>query len=160
MTKTTPRFFFENFVQENYNDSEQHPESIRYAFNAAISAAHLADHYWEYYKKYDPSKMDYKNLQELRNHVNNETEGDYNHILSLANAYKHLYERENQAHWTLASPGVLQCINLDKNNSDIHSIEFESENDTKLVFTCIDGTKNNFLNTLSSVIKFWDEFLP
>jgi len=59
----TPDAYFEAFVQDNYSDYVENPGSVRRAFNAAVSASHLADHYFEYYKKNDPERV--KDFQSL-----------------------------------------------------------------------------------------------
>ncbi len=59
----TPDNYFETFVFGNYEDCQQEKGNIRYAFNAAVSASHMADHYYTFYKKHDQSKIkQFKNL--------------------------------------------------------------------------------------------------
>ena len=50
----TPEEYYEAFSLGNYEDYEENLGCVRRAFNAAISASHLADHYFNYYKKQDP----------------------------------------------------------------------------------------------------------
>lgn len=53
----TPYQFFEIFVEGNYEDCYQNPGCVRRAFNAAVSASQLADHYFNYFKVHDLSKV-------------------------------------------------------------------------------------------------------
>ena len=55
--RMTPEDFFELFVQDNYKDYRANVGCIRQAFNAAVSASHMADHYFKYNQKYDQSKI-------------------------------------------------------------------------------------------------------
>ena len=51
----TPYQFFESFVEGNYHDALENPGCVRRAFNAAVSASHLADHYFTYSDVHDRS---------------------------------------------------------------------------------------------------------
>jgi len=87
----TPQQFFESFVEPNRWDYHETPGDIRRAFNAAVSASHLADHYFTYYKKYDSEKVKlHENIGKFVEFLSIETEGAFRDIRSMSNAYKHL----------------------------------------------------------------------
>lgn len=158
----TPDDFFEEFVQGNYEDYQLNPGSIRHAFNAAVSAAHLADHYLEYYRKNDPSKV--SSFEGGKNgafveYLSKNTKDCYRDIRSISNAYKHLYTANM---WTVGSPGAIESISfLDKklNVKNLSSELTEDLNASKVVYTRKDGQQIDFLPTLETVINFWKELL-
>lgn len=88
----TPDQFFEAFVRGNYEDCQQYPGCVRRAFNAAVSASHLADHYFTYWNKHDQSKVrGFKAIGEFVEDLSTNTDGCFRDIRSISNAYKHLY---------------------------------------------------------------------
>lgn len=50
----TPSQYFEAFVEGNLLDCHEHPGCVRRAFNAAIAASHLADHYFAFNYRHHP----------------------------------------------------------------------------------------------------------
>jgi hypothetical protein len=160
----TPDVFYEQFVQGNYEDYRSNVDSIRRAFNAAVSASQLADHYINYYKKNDPSKVEsFDKIGDFVEYLSKNTKDCYRDIRSISNAYKHLYTADI---WTVASPGVIESISFPGKKSEIRTIaeEWTEDSDTndiksKVVYTRKDGQQIDFLPTLGTVVKFWEKLL-
>ena len=165
--ETTPQDFFESFVYENYLDCERNKGSIRYAFNAAVSASHMADHYFNYNEKHDISKIkQFKKSTDFIKFLSKETNDCFKDIRSIANAYKHLYNTPKKAMYsTICSPGVLESITFNDRKLNFTKIEedysFNETNnfETRVVFTRKDGKRIDFFTTLDTVIKFWQYLL-
>ena len=164
--KMTPDDFYELFVICNYEDYRLNPGDIRLAFNAAVSASHLADHYFKYNKKYDLSKVNsFKSLGVFIEYLSLKTEGCFRDIRSIANAYKHLYtldDPKTAIYTTVTSPGAIESISFHNKKSEIKEIREERTEDlntSKVVFTRIDGLQIDFSNTLETVIYFWKGLL-
>jgi hypothetical protein len=167
---TTPENYFENFVYCNYVDCNDNKGNIRYAFNAAVSASHLADHYYNYYNKHDRSKIkQFQKLGDFLDFISDQTNGCFKDIRSISNAYKHLYSSTNPkkaTYWTVSSPGVVESILYNGKKSQLQSIEedyassSEANNfETRVVFTRRDGNRIDFFTTLETVINFWNRVL-
>ncbi|MCX6238413.1 MAG: hypothetical protein NTY07_12795 [Bacteroidia bacterium] len=165
----TPEDFFESFVIGNYEDCQQHTGCVRRAFNAAVSASHLADHYFTYNKNHNPSKVNsFNTIGDFVEHLSKNTSGCFRDIRSISNVYKHLYESNDPkkaVHSSISSTGAIEKISFDK-NEEVQMIEEEWAEASKLknlkskvVFTCKDGQRIDFLPTLDSVIKFWEKLL-
>lgn len=127
----TPDAYFEAFVQDNYFDYVENPGSVRRAFNAAVPASHLADHYFEYYKKKDPERVkDFQSLGKFVEFLCAETEGAFRDVRSIANAYKHLYtnvDPQKSVHSTVESTGAVVCISFEHDHPDLDEIEEDYE---------------------------------
>jgi len=160
--KMTPDDFFELFVTGNYEDYKSNPGDIRLAFNVAVSASHMADHYFKYNKKYDPPKVNsYKSIGKFIEYLSLNTKGYFQDIRSIANAYKHLYTLDDphiSVYATVSSPGAIESIAFQSKKSKIKEIKEECSeelNISKVVYTRIDGKQIDFSNTLQPVIDFW-----
>ncbi len=167
---TTPENYFENFVYANYIDCQSNKWSVRYAFNAAVSASHLADHYYNYYMKHDKSKIkEFKKLGDFIEFISDNTNGCFKDIRSISNAYKHLYSSTNPqkaTYWSVSSPGVLESIlfnvkglPLKQIEENYTSIADEDNLEPRVVFTRTDGSRVDFFKTLEAVIDFWNRIL-
>lgn len=166
----TPEQFFEAFVRGNYEDCQENPGCVRRAFNAAVSASHLADHYLAYYKLYDPQKT--KNFDSIGNyveHLSRKTNGCFRDIRSISNAYKHLYtsiDPKKAVHSSVSSTGAIDSITLENENEELAEIEEDwkrapKDNSfkPKVIYTKKDGKKAEFLPTLEAVIQYWEKEL-
>jgi hypothetical protein len=160
----TPDQYFSTFVEGNHCDCLAEPGCVRRAFNAAVSATHMADHYFAYTSRHQPDKMAaYAKLEAFIEYVEDQTHGCFRDIKSIANAYKHLYERQGRAKWSIASAGSIESITFDVPEA-ISSIrqDFTSrskDSDLQVVFRRRDRTGGVFLPTLERVIDFWLEEL-
>ena len=166
----TPYQFLEAFVEPNFDDCSQHPGCVRRAFNAAISASHLADHYFTYFKIHDPLKIKgIKNFGDFLKHLSKETGGCFRDIRSISNAYKHLYtskDPKHAVHSSVSSTLAIESIELTDEDAEISKIEEEWFKDStdncsssKVIYTRKDGKKLDFLPALDKVIQLWNEKL-
>ena len=166
----TPEEFFESFVIENYKDCQQNTGCVRLAFNAAVSASHLADHYFTYYKKHVPSKISsFKTIGDFVEHLSNNTSGCFRDIRSISNAYKHLYTSngpKKDVFSSISSTGAIEVISFDDKNAEVQMLEEKWAEDSmfnnfksKVVYTTKVGQRIDFLPTLDSVIKLWEKLL-
>lgn len=166
----TPEEYFESFVLGNYEDCQQNTGCVRHAFNAAISASHLADHYFTYNQKYDPTKVrSFKKIGDFIEHLSNKTTGCFRDIRSISNVYKHLYESNNPkeaVYSSISSTGAIEFISFDDKNAEVQKIEEQNAQQSKfnsfkskVVYTRKDGQQIDFLPTIDKVIKFWETLL-
>jgi len=163
-----PEEFFETFVLGNYVDCQQNSCCIRRAFNAAVSASHLADHYFKFNKKYAQSKVEsFKTIGDFVAYLSKNTSGCFQDIRSISNAYKHLYEDpRNAAYSTISSTGAIESIYFVGKNMEVKMLEKVWPKETKphnieskVFFTRKDDKRIEFLPTLDRVIKFWEKLL-
>lgn len=160
----TPQQFFESFVEPNYVDFAENPGCVRRAFNAGVSASHLIDHFYEYHCKYAAEKVAlYRDLGEFVERVSSDTDGCFSDIRSIANAYKHLYTRNNAGGRTnsaVSSAGAIEAIEFPEDevfDTVVSEVEDVSEGSLveRVVFTRRDGTRAEFLPRLSRVIEYY-----
>lgn len=156
-----PDEFFVAFVIGNYEDCKEHAYCVRRAFNAAVSASHLADHYFEYYKRNDPSKISkYKSIGKYIEYITQNTNNNFRDIRSIANAYKHLYTGSN-AYSSISSAGTIDAIQIDDENVTEVSQNPSTKNMNNYIVVYITKTneQHDLLSTLKSVIDFWENEL-
>jgi hypothetical protein len=154
-----PVNYFEGFVLGNRDDCEADPACLRRAFNAAVSATHLADHFFEYHKRRKAAALAaYKDADAFAKHVGTVTGGAYKDIRSIANAYKHLYERKKNRgpDWTVASTGSIDVAEFSSREKRLAFISNSEDAERFVViFRRRDGTQAEFLPTLDTVIDYW-----
>jgi hypothetical protein len=164
----TPVEFLESFVEGNLIDCEEHPWCVRRAFNAAVAASHLADHYFNYNARHNPSQVSrFIKFGDYIEHLCRETNGAFRDIRSIANAYKHLYTGDKySAHSSVSSGGAISSIIFDASFSDLKAIEDEYEPESNMsegrsfvLFTRKDGSKAEFLPLLQNVVQYWCDVL-
>jgi len=69
-TKTTPWKYYNFFVEPNYYDFVNDEGSITRGFNACVPAFQLADVFYRYYARHDPTKiLDWKKPKDLHIHL-------------------------------------------------------------------------------------------
>lgn len=163
----TPHDFLFAFVEGNHDDCVKDPGCVRRAFNAAVSASHLADHYWKYHRRHTPKLVaKFKTLHDYVEHITKETDQHFQDIRSIANAYKHLYEdtsrnRGKANYWSVSSAGSIDYVTFERKSSPLKSIESDYSSaesmspEFKVIFHRRDGTQHDFLPALERVIKFW-----
>jgi len=162
----TPQAFFAAFVEPNYFDCVDNPACVRRAFNAAVSASHLVDQYFEFYKRNDPQLVkDFRTLGEFVEHVSTKTNGAFRDIRSISNAYKHLYtdtDPRRSIHASVASTGAVDSIEFAYPDSELESVaeHFESgQHGVKVVYRRKDGHCCDFLPALQVVRDYFDGLL-
>lgn len=155
----TPAEFFESFVEGNRFDCHNDPGCIRRAFNAAISASHLADQFFSFNKRHDPLLVSaFPNIGSYVEHLVLRTGGAFRDIRSIANAYKHLYTDSTSplgAYSSVDSSGSIQSIDLsaDQEFSGVH--EDYGRDQRSVVFARKDGTTLEFIPVLDVVVDHW-----
>lgn len=167
-----PDVYFELFVLANYDDCTENPGCVRRAFNAAVAASHLADHYYNYYKINDPSKVSaYHNIGDFIAYITKKTKGAFKDIRSISNAYKHLYTSTNKRfapYSSISSTGAISRIYLNCAASSVESlfedaspttVEDDQPLDMSVIFTRKDGTSGNFQQSLKQIVDFWNTTL-
>jgi hypothetical protein len=162
----TPLDYFEGFVRGNRDDCDNDPACLRRAFNAAVSATHLADHYYEYYFRRRPTLVRGQvDAQAFGHFVAGQTGGAYADIRSITNAYKHLYERKKRSgpQWTIGSAGSLDLVEFAQSDKRLAHMMSDYQDDSQRRFVVIfrrrDGTQGEFLPTLDKVIDYWEQKL-
>lgn len=163
----TPDEYFTAFVLGNQEDCAENPSCLRRAFNAAVSASHMADHYYAFNARHHPELVSqWPNTAAFVRHVIKETGEAFRDIRSISNAYKHLYEdrkRGRPAQWTVSSGGSLESVLFEGGNRPLQSMEADygyAERDKfAVVFRRRDGTRGEFLPELQRVIHYWEATL-
>ena len=155
----TPIEFFEGFVEGNLQDCLDDPGSVRRAFNAAISASHLADHFYTFNQRHNPQAVaGLKDSGQLVEHLTKETSGAFRDVMSVANAYKHLYTDSSSkygARSTIDSAGSITSIET-LSATDVVKVEERFGDSTlSVVFTRRDGSSLEFLPVLQCVVDYW-----
>jgi len=142
-------------VEGNYHDFLAEEASVRRGFNAVVPAFHMADHYFHYCERHAPThriisygkRNDYLRYLSIKNEY-------FNDVQSIANAYKHLYQRNKKKPFvTVSSAGTIQ---------DLKSSDFEMEGDVNyVIYTRKSNKKVKFRlsEALKSVIDLWKEEL-
>lgn len=165
----TPEKFFDAFVEGNYADCQENPGCVRRAFNAAVSASHLADHCFEYYRRHDPKKVKgFSSIGKYVESLSQRTAGCFRDIRSISNAYKHLYTSTDSRpaiHSSVSSAGAIESVTFTNEVGELTEIQEEMDSNTKdsnfrtkVIFTKKNGTRVEFLATLKTVIEFWRNF--
>ena len=155
----TPEEFFDSFVQGNLEDCQEDPGSVRRAFNAAISASHLADHWHTFYQRHNPPLVaGFKDIGSFVEHLTQATSGAFRDVRSVANAYKHRYtdsSSKHGAHSTIDSSGSITSVKR-LGGSDVVKVEEEyGDKSSKVVFTRRDGSTLDFFPVLEKVVDYW-----
>jgi len=102
MGRTTPRKFYEFFVWPNYDDFCAREDDVRLGFNASVAAFQMADIFFEYYQRNDPSVVAaWPDKTALLIELT-KREPHFLTIQSVATVYKHLYA--SGGHYEVGSP--------------------------------------------------------
>lgn len=157
MTAMTPAKYYELFVMGNQSDFLENPGSVRHAFNAAVAASHMADHYFEYSQHHSPD-IRFNELKALIKHANAATNGAFQSMRSIAIAYKHLYCAS--VYTDVSSAGAVYSISIMVENEPAEVIaEKEHYGHCTVCFTKTNGDEQEFRSILDSVVNFWSGFL-
>ncbi len=159
----TPQLYYEAFTMGNYKDFKANPGDVRCAFNAAVSASHLADHYLKYYQKNEPQRVKaYNKIGDYVEYISGRTKGYFRDIRSIANAYKHLYTGDNKQladYSSISSAGTIETIKIiDKEIKEISEVPTNDEtNRSIVVYTKKSHERLEFMVALDYVMAFWEE---
>lgn len=156
----TPDEFFACIVQDNWVDYHADRCSVRRAFNAAVSASQLADHWLAFNKRHAPSLVQqFESIGQYVEFLCGQTNGSFRDIRSLANAYKHLYTDVTSkygAHSTIDSPGAMTSVEFTK--SELIKLEVDSSDcNAVLMYTRRDGSSAAFGPALDTVVSYWED---
>lgn len=157
----SPDDYLRSFVQGNLADCEADPSCVRRAFNAAVSASHMADHYYHYHKRRNPERLShFANKKEFLAQVEKDTSGAFNDIRSISNAYKHLYVTRTES--SVDSAGRIESVTYEKGESrklTTIGLDFEAKQELRVIFTRKDGSTHDFLKTLGAVVDYWENLV-
>lgn len=160
----TPDRYLYSLVEGNLEDYRAQPGNLRRAFNAVVAVSHLADTYFAYQSRHNPSSVSsFQNFGSFLEHLNEDTEGAFRDVRSIANVYKHLYTApEYLAHATVLSGGALVEVRVDGDGSEIAELDADYEDGQDgsygrefVRFTRKDGSEEELLPTLEKVLKYW-----
>jgi hypothetical protein len=157
MAEMTPDGFFEGFVLKDYGDWKSEPHSIRKAFHAAVSAFHLADHYFSYYHRHNKTfSTKYKKLELYQAALKRETPS-FKLIQDMANAYKHLYTRVS---CSILSGGAIEYVTYGSQKiENAYSDNSGDEQIDAIVIRCRDGSVVQFTAAIAGVIEMWSKIM-
>ncbi len=155
----TPWEFFESFVEGNLEDCREDPGSVRRAFNAAISASHMADHWLTFNQRHNPTVVAaFRDVGSFVEHLSQATSGAFRDVRSVANAYKHLYTDSSSKHGAYSaidSSGAITSVDQ-LGGSDLVKVEEQyGDTSSKAVFARRDGSTLDFLPVLEKVVEYW-----
>lgn len=154
-----PRFYYDNFVKPNYDEFCADEGSLRKAFNAVVSLFHMADNYFNYYKRRGDAKVaGLNNLTDFQIHMSGLTPY-FNDVQSMANAYKHLYTNSGKAHVTVQSGGAIYLEEVYENEDNIDSDDLEDASSCIVYYLKKDGSSLEVKDALNEVIKVWGTLL-
>ena len=128
MSRTTPRSYYEEFVQPNFEEYMDDPADIRRGFNASLPAFQLADVMYTFYQDEDAAKISqWPELKDLYVDLGKIEPPAWITIQSVANAYKHL--RLTKSHYVIGSPKALWSLTLPSDEFDLVSSDLVSRDD-------------------------------
>ncbi len=154
-----PYNFYSAFVEGNYYDFSDEPDNVRKGINAALSAFHMADQYFFYYKKNDPSKISsYTKRKDFLIYLAN-TSKYFNDIQSIANAYKHLYTDIRKSHISIASTGCIESIIFEQDNITVDGCEKDDDGKCIVIYRTKINRKIKLLEALKDVVDMWSIIL-
>jgi hypothetical protein len=155
--RTTPRSFYELFVQPNYSDYRETPDDARGGFNAVVSAFQLADIFYAFYSREDPKVIQaWPTLKSLHIHLA-KIEPHFLTVQSVATVYKHLYAKGG--HYVVGSPGAVWGLSIPNEEIELESEWQGSEGD--VIVRRRDGTTVSLSLALGKVVdEMWPAFLP
>ena len=155
----TPSQYFESFVEGNLEDCHAHPGCIRRAFNAAVAASHLADHYFAFNFRHNPQAVSaFLTIGPYVAFLESQTGGAFRDIRSIANAYKHLYtdiDPRRAAQSNVSSSGSIDSIDLPEDPELTRISEEYDANSSAVIFRRKDGSTSEFLPVLDKFVDYW-----
>lgn len=157
-----PEDFLESFVEWNLADCVELPGDIRRAFNAAVSASHLADHFFYYSKRHQPHLVStFRGIGDFVEYLSSSTGGAFRDVRSVSNVYKHLYTDTGPLaqHSSVDSCGSIQLMQLEEDEAlarlEEETVEgAEADARLRVIVTRKDGSTFEFLPTLDVTVDF------
>ena len=160
----TPDEYLTSFVEGNLADCREEPGDLRRAFNAAVSASHLADTYYNYNLRHHPHRVEsFSSLGTFVQRLADETNGGFRDLRCIANVYKHLYVGPaHLAYATILSGGALETVHSEDPDGAVAKVDAGYEPDREGVIGRLyvrykrkDGTTGEFLPVLVSFVEYW-----
>lgn len=162
MVGMTPYEFYDVFLSENYEDWKNEPDSIRKAFNVAVSAFHLADHYCLFHQRKSAAFL--QRYKEKNDVGLNEFRSDlelcqplFKVIRDMANAYKHLYTRGTTC--SIDSTGAIECVEYNGESIEQDWSDASADSVAEIVIRHDDGSVTNFHTAIEGVMEMWREII-
>jgi hypothetical protein len=156
--KMTPEDFYLGFLVENYEDWQQDRYSIRRAFNAAVSALHLADTYCLYHQRHSPTFLKKygrrKGLERFQKALFRR-EPHFKTIRDMATAYKHLYPG---ATCDVSSGGSIDAIRY-PGGEIVHDVPDEPQGHWEVLIRRRNAMAVKFSVAMDAVIAMWDSII-
>jgi len=153
---TTPEMYFQYFVRENYFDFVRRPHDVRRAFNAAVSAFHMTDVFYEYSKRNEPAKIAaWPTRTKFVVHLSR-SEPQFKIVQSVATIYKHMYVA--RPYLDGASPQSIQGV-VDRDGVAVESGWSSSTGDS-VTIRRRDGSEAPLTVALEHVVeRMWPSLL-
>ncbi|HET7865925.1 MAG TPA: hypothetical protein VFL86_16110 [Burkholderiaceae bacterium] len=156
----TPEEFLSSFVQGNVEDFAEQPHCVRRGFNAAVAAAHMADHNYKYSRHHrQPWVERFPSFENYLLYLYEAAGQGFRDIRGISNAYKHLYTRSQNS---ISSAGSIDCVRFPDPADAIQSVEQDwvsspsrNADGTRVIYRRRDGTEEELLPTLRRVVVFW-----
>jgi hypothetical protein len=154
----TPWEYYDEFVNPNFHDFENARGDLRMAFNAAVSAFQLGDHFYRYFRRNDPRIVErWKDTRALHQYLRH-IEPAFGTVQSVATAYKHLYLAA--AHYDTSSPGAVRAVTLPHLGLLIED-RLHVEDPREVVVTRRDGSEVVLYDCLRRVVRnMWPQVMP
>lgn len=157
----TPSEYFVSFVQGNLDDCHTNPGCVRRAFNAAVAASHLADHYFAYNYRHNRRVVaSYPTIGPFIAYLESQTGGAFRDLRSISNAYKHLYtdtDPRKASKSNVNSSGSIGFVVLSYDQDVSEISENYLDQRSAVIFRRKDGSTSEFLPVLEGFVDFWHE---
>jgi hypothetical protein len=148
----TPEDFFQGFVEMDHDDWREAPSDIRRAFHAAVSAFHLADHYYRYHARRNEGFLArYRNLGEFQKALAQRAPL-FKVIQDMANAYKHLY---TYATCSIASGGSIESMKYSGGTIEQDWPDAQGDMTSGIIIRRRDKSVIRFNEAIDAVIEMW-----
>lgn len=156
MAGMNPYQFFEGFLCQDFQEWEADRSSIRRGGHVAVSAFHLADHYFRYYLRHSPEFADRYNkkggLNDFREALAKRVPS-FRVIQDIAIAYKHLYTWDE---CSVASTGAIEIITSE--NLEIDH-DWNGDDNTEIIIRHRNGSITRFSPAIEDTMKMWREII-
>jgi hypothetical protein len=157
--RTTPKSYYDLFVEPNLRDYLQQPDDVRLAFNASVTAFQLRDIMYYFYKKNDPSKISRWSKVAAFQVYLVEREPLFQTIQSVATVFKHLHTYET-SYYELGSPGALLGLKAVGADIELRS-DWEASGMGDVHARRLNGTVVSMTLALKTVVdSMWPDVLP
>lgn len=156
-----PEFFFEAFVENNLYDFRESPGDARKGINAAVSAFHMADNYFNFHWRRSGKALKGTQFRKAKIRFLKQRSRDceyFRDIQSITNVYKHLYEVKAKAHVTVLSGGAL-IVSAGDNQTLIESPYGSQEKATSIFYQVKTGEKKALLPAVTAVVEMWRKMI-